>query len=501
MKVRIRNFHLLFLAGVFVLLSPVGARAHVGSPDIYLQAMAGPYPVSVVIRPPDAIPGVAQIEVRSSSPELKSLRATPLPMIGPGAAHPPVPETLQISTQDRQYFTGGLWLMQSGSWQVRLYADGAKGSGVLSVPVPSVARSTKQMQTGMGVGLAAFGLFLVIGFVAIAGASAREAQLAPNAVPGMTERRRALVAMSIAGVIVIAATVGGRLWWNSEASDYGRYIYKPLQMKTSVADGVLTLQLLDPGWTRLRRLDDLVPDHNHLMHVYAVRMPEMDAVYHLHPEQAEPGVFRLALPNVQGGRYRLYADIVHRSGFPETVTGTVELPEVSGHPMTGDDAGGAVPSVGQASGSDTYVLPDGYRMVFDRPAQLHARRPESFRFDLVDAQGRPATDVQLYMGMMGHAAFLRTDAPGTVFAHVHPSGSVSMAALLLAAQQNGQRVADFKSAGMSDMPGMEMPMSQRLPNEVSFPYGFPTPGQYRIVVQMKRGGTVETAVFDAPVEP
>jgi hypothetical protein len=34
---------------------------------------------------------------------------------------------------------------------------------------------------------------------------------------------------------------------------------------------------------------------------------------------------------------------------------------------------------------------------------------------------------------------------------------------------------------------------------VSFPYGFPTAGHYRIFVQMKHGGTVETGAFDAQV--
>jgi hypothetical protein len=38
------------------------------------------------------------------------------------------------------------------------------------------------------------------------------------------------------------------------------------------------------------------------------------------------------------------------------------------------------------------------------------------------------------------------------------------------------------------------------PAEVSFPYGFPKPGTYRIFVQMKRAGRIVTGVFSANVE-
>jgi hypothetical protein len=53
---------------------------------------------------------------------------------------------------------------------------------------------------------------------------------------------------------------------------------------------------------------------------------------------------------------------------------------------------------------------------------------------------------------------------------------------------------------MPDMPGMEMPTStEPISSTVEFPYGFPSPGRYRIFIQMKHSGIVETGVFDADV--
>jgi hypothetical protein len=36
--------------------------------------------------------------------------------------------------------------------------------------------------------------------------------------------------------------------------------------------------------------------------------------------------------------------------------------------------------------------------------------------------------------------------------------------------------------------------------QVSFPYGFPKAGEYRIFVQVKRAGQVDTGVFDVLVQ-
>ena len=38
-----------------------------------------------------------------------------------------------------------------------------------------------------------------------------------------------------------------------------------------------------------------------------------------------------------------------------------------------------------------------------------------------------------------------------------------------------------------------------MPSTVTFPFGFPEPGDYRIFVQVKRAGRVMTGAFDAAV--
>jgi hypothetical protein len=403
-------------------------------------------------------------------------------------------------------------MMASGSWQVRFTVNGQQGSGTLAVPIPSVALTTRKMQAGLGVLLSCLATFLVLGLVMIVGAAVRESKLPPGEDPSLNQIRRGQIAMAIAFVIILAIVWFGNRWWTSDAKDYGDRVYKPLQMAALVdSSGVLTLKLRDPGWilkpksilrnaVSIRRIDDFVLDHNHLMHLYAIREPGMDVVYHLHPELTETATFSEKLPSIQPGTYHLYADVVHADGFPETMVATVNIPTLPRRPLTGDDAGATAVPWQQASTSSTaFALPDGYTMQWLRdPAPLRAKEPIAFRFRLIDAQGRAPNDMELYMGMLGHAAFVKTD--GTAFAHIHPTGSVAMAAFMMAQKGTPDATTDQPPMDMNSMEMKDMDMSTgKLPNEVTFPYGFPSPGRYRILVQMKHGGRVETGVFDAIV--
>ena len=447
------------------------AHAHVGSPDVFLEAHAGPYRLLVTVRPPHAIPGVADVDVLTTGDDVRDVHIVPLPLTGDGAKFAPVPDRAVRSADDPKLFTGHLWLMGAGAWQVRITVNGDRGEGTMSVPVPTLPQSTLAMSPVLRGILFVFMLLLGAGMVGIVSAMAREAKLGAGETLDPRAKRRGRIAGAIATVVVIGIAFLGNMWWSVEATAYDRYVYKPLIGSPRVGtDSTLSLSLTDPGWIGSRRLDDFVPDHGHPMHLFVVS-PSLDRLWHLHPREAAVGTFEQRLPAIPGGTYDLFADLVHATGVSETVTGQIETPGIQGVPLSGDDSAW---SANDESLTKISWIRDNTPLV--------PKRLTTFTFRADDEHGEPVKDLELYMGMPGHAIFVRRDLK--VFAHVHPAGSAPMAALDLAMPSNTSHAQHLTTP----------------PATVSFPYGFPEPGQYRIFVQMKRAGVIITGAFDADVK-
>jgi hypothetical protein len=488
----------LVSALLVALLFTGSAHAHVGNKDIYQTVTVGAYKLFITIRTPLVIPGIATVEVRSSGAPIRNLTITPLPLTGEASKHPPTPDTMKPSSSDAAFFTGSLWIMASGSWQVRFGIDGAGGAAAASVPVPAVATALLRMQRPMGLLLSLLGCLLVLGAVGIVMAATREARLVPAAVADPGRRRRALIAGAAAFGICAAAVYLGGKWWNVEAADYATEMHRNSELRPTLTGNNLALLIGDPdpaakgGWKAVDN-SDLLTDHGHLMHLYAIRWPDMDAVFHLHPvPNAETG-FTDALPTMPAGTYHLYADVVFRNGFPETETATLAVPVgMPGATLGSEDASATPAPVSAGQLGPSYKLPDGYTMMWDKPATLSANTPYNLVFHLLDPHGRQAADMQPYLGMAGHAAFVKTD--GTAFAHTHPDGSAAMPAVMMANESSG-----LSMSGMADASAMTM-STEPVTSTVAFPYGFPSAGTYRVFIQMKHGSTVETGVFDAKVQ-
>ncbi len=477
-----------------MLLAPLCAEAHVGSKDVFQQMTAGPYKLFVTVRMPNVIPGVANVEVRSTGAAVSSIEITPLPLTGEGSTHPPTADAMKVSAVDPAFYTGGVWMMSSGSWQVRLNITGAGGAATVAVPVPAVAVATLKMQRQLGIPLALLGLFLVISMAGVIGAAVREARLPAGEAVTPALRRRGLMATA-GGLVVMGLFVwGGAKWWNVEAASYARGIYRPPQVEATLKGDRLNLEI--DSFSTDERADGssaaaLLPDHGKMIHLYAIRVPQMDAAFHLHPEFDPPKHFRMFLPAMPPGEYALYGDVTHANGFPETLVAKLEVPpNLPASPLAADDASALPAPLSDGPLGGAYQLPDGYKMVWDKPASLTANTAYAFKFELLGPDGSAARNMQPYLGMAGHAAFVKTD--GTVFAHTHPEGSASMQAMMLVNEGTG--------GGTSQTAGRMEMAAAPVTNTVEFPYGFPRPGAYRIFVQMKHGAVVETGVFDAAVQ-
>ncbi len=488
-------------------LAPIAlvAAAHVGSPDTFFEGAAGPYSVRVIVRSPGVVPGLAQITVRVLAASRTVRRVLVLPVFwDPRTAAPPPPDVAARVPGDSTLYGAALWLMTGGSYGVQVTVEGDAGTGTALVPVVAVATRRLALQGSLGAGLLAFGLFLGVGAVSLIGAAVRESGLEPGATPDARRTRRARIAMGVSIAVLAGALLGGRAWWNAVDAQYRSGLYQALHATATVrgAGGgrALRIAIDDTSWTNARRQwTPLVPDHGHLMHVFLVRDSTLSVFAHLHPLPLDSTSFEAALPPLASGRYRVYADIVHESGFAETLVATVDLPPPAG-PWRPSDRDDAWTGDEKREGGNVSDLADGSTMIWDRTAApIVADRDAPLRFVVTDPRGRPAT-LEPYMGMAGHAMLTRAD--GAVFVHLHPAGSVSLAALETFQQrQPGDTIRGALAQRLTTMQMSRAEAGAVPSGQVAFPYAFPKPGLYRIWVQVKRDGRILTGVFDADVRP
>ena len=500
----------IFLRTVGVAFVYIVASGHVGSPDTWFAGNAGPYPVTVQIQTAGVVPGVAKVFVRVTGDRADAVTIQGNKFDASGAAPPPEPTEPVAS--DPGLYAGKLWMMTAGSNSVTVNVTGPKGQGSIVVPVVVVAYTRLGMATPMGIGLAAMGLFLFAGLVTIVGAAIREGSLQPGQPSTAQTRRRARIAMVMTSVILVALLAGGWRWWNSDDANYERSLYKPLSSAASVKDvgGARTLQvsITDSGWIKrsdtlwIQRHDrnlwtPLVEDHGKLIHVFVIS-DDMSSFAHLHPGSRDSVVFPSQLPALPAGKYRVFADIVHESGFTHTLTSSVDIPAaISSLPVTTADPDDSWLVDAKPNTGTQATLDDGTTIHWIRGDKFVAGNPAPLRFEVRNADGSPAP-LEPYMGMAGHAVVQRAD--GSVFVHLHPMGTISMASQMAFVMRNegdtirgrlGKRVSE---AEMSAISHATVPSST-----VSFPYAFPKEGPYRVWVQVKRGGRVLTAAFDAAV--
>jgi len=445
-----------------LLLFTSPARAHIGSPDTFVQAQIGPYVVLIAAHPPATSPGALELDLRFA-PDDHITRIT--------AALDDATPTIVPLVLDGTASTS-LWTTSTAAQTLHLEVEGNHGTFSYKVTLP--ASSQNQLSRSKRLSLLetssveiAFVVFVIIATVfLILTLSGAKDMLHPH--------RFRLIATAILVALLLAA---------------GLAIRKPSH--TAITASLNANQLDFTLTNSSETFTDLLPDHGKLIHLFLIRVPGKDVFLHLHPVQLSPGHFRTNLPAMPPGTYTLFADLYHADGTPETAALRLTLPGQSHSALTDqDDTTAVLPPIAQTlrvahspaassmvSGEQqllTFPLRDDYTLTLLAPLHLAPLHVNLFTVTLLDPTGRPPQDMALYLSMSAHAVVLRAD--DQVFAHIHPGGTLPM----------------LMPANMT----MSMPTAT---NTATIPYGFPTTGLYRIFVQMKHGRTVETAAFDLHV--
>src|ERR1700733_11808164 len=118
--------------------------AHVGSPDVSMEGMAGPYHLLVNIKPPDVIPGTATVTVFVQNGEGTNVYTQPIYFYS-GRNGAPSADRLQPVADQAGQFKGIVWLMTDGSSSILLSVSGSLGKGEIVIPIVAISTAQKKL--------------------------------------------------------------------------------------------------------------------------------------------------------------------------------------------------------------------------------------------------------------------------------------------------------------------------------------------------------------------
>lgn len=485
--------------------------AHIGSPDAWFDGAAGPYHVLVHVKAPAVVPGIAEINVKvDEAVDTISAFVNKYDAIEGG----PPPDVAMPVDGAAGWYRTQLWVMDPGSNSVTVSVHGVRGAGKAVIPLVAVAARRLEFNGVLTAALGAAAAVLVAGLLTLIGAAVREAILPPGLTPDEAQRKRARLAMFRGAAVIVAVVSGLGVWWRAEDAAFAQSLFKPLTAtaRTEFVEGTgnrLMFTITDSVWTARNRTQralvrggneftTLVEDHGKLMHMFVVAENGGTSFAHLHPNTVDSISFNTILPPLPAGKYRVYADILHATGFAQTMMSSINIEAPRA-------AATNVVDVRLSDSDDAWIdsttttgaiaaLADGSALTWLGADKPHVTGEEaSLRFALSAPAGEPTT-LEPYLGMSGHAVVIRDD--GAVFIHLHPMGTISVAAQLLLS--HGTSAAHTMPMATASVDTSSNGATES-DNSLRFPYAFPTSGHYTIWVQIKRNGRVLTGAWHTTV--
>lgn len=213
--------------------------------------------------------------------------------------------------------------------------------------------------------------------------------------------------------------------------------------------------------------------HEKPMHLLVVSK-DLAEFYHIHPEQNADGSYRVSHNFPNGGDYKLYADFT-----PKDAVQVVEQIDVK---VAGAERA-RVPLVADTNFTKTV---NGLRVVMKPDGEIKAGGEVMLNFQAFDAaSGKPATDLQNYLGELAHFVIISEDMKD--FVHAHPMSKGEH-------DKSGGKTDDHNADGHKHST-MEGTVTKPSASEVAAHTSFPRSGLYKVWAQFQRGGEVITVPF------
>lgn len=213
---------------------------------------------------------------------------------------------------------------------------------------------------------------------------------------------------------------------------------------------------------------DLQIVHDKPMHLLIVSS-DLVEFSHVHPMLQPDGTFKVTYTFPNGGDYKLYADFT-----PASSSQTVEqiAVKVSGNERTKQ------PLVADATMTKSV---DGISVTLAPDKALKSGDELLLNFKVADAKtGKPATDLQKYLGEYAHFVIINADLKDFLHAHPMSMGEHSAAG----GHQHAEGTKPHTDA-----------MTVASPSEVAAHTTFPQAGLYKVWAQFQRADKVITVPF------
>ncbi len=198
--------------------------------------------------------------------------------------------------------------------------------------------------------------------------------------------------------------------------------------------------------------------HEKLMHLIMVS-DDLSWFAHEHPQLGRDGRFRLNWKFARPGRYLLFADFTPANGLNQILRSELSVSGAKAHNL---------PRLTPDTRLSKSV--DGFDVAVKIAPQLQAGRASLLTYTIT-RNGKPVTDMQPYLGAMGHLMAIHQN--GRDLVHTHVSG------------------AGAGDDGLTITPEMATSKGPKFTYKLQLPTG----GVYKIWAQFQRGGKILTVPF------